>query len=124
MSEKENIELLTQYPFLEVYKKYDVHQMPTYEKTWYDMIPEVWRKKFGKKLIDELRDVLEKSHYIVFEDGSFYRLTYCADDITPQFQIKEIKFDNNELNIVTNISNEKIKEVLDKYKELSKDIKI
>lgn len=124
MSEKENIKLLTQYPFLEIYKKYDLHEFPSYERTWYDDIPEKWKDSFGKKLIDDLRDALEKSHYIVFEDGTFYRLTYCADDITPQFQIKQIKSDNNELNIITNISNDKIKEVLDKYKELSKTIKI
>ena len=49
MSEEENIKLLTQYPFLEIYKKYDVHEQPSYEETWYDKIPSAWKKSFGKK---------------------------------------------------------------------------
>ena len=124
MTEKENIKLLQQYPFLEIYKKLEIPLMPSYEITWYDSIPKVWQDAFGKEFIDEFREALLKSHFIVFEDGSFYRLTYCADDITPMFQIKDITSKNNELNVVVNINNNMIKEVLDKYKEKSKTIKL
>lgn len=46
-----NCELIEKYPFLAVEKG-------NYERSWYDSIPEGWRKAFGPQMLKELNDLL------------------------------------------------------------------
>lgn len=43
------------YPFYKVYYRTAKKSRPTYSTTWYDSIPDGWRKAFGKQLTKDLK---------------------------------------------------------------------
>jgi len=65
-TKKENKELVKRYPFLlprnvwtdKVPEDYD------YSYTLFDEVPDMWRKKFGKQMLEELRDILVEGNYL------------------------------------------------------------
>jgi len=65
-TKKENKELVKRYPFLlprnvwtdKIPEDYD------YSYTLFDEVPDMWRKKFGKQMLEELREILIEGNYL------------------------------------------------------------
>lgn len=65
-TKKENKELVKRYPFLlprnvwtdKIPEDYD------YSYTLFDEVPTMWRKKFGKQMLEELREILVEGNYL------------------------------------------------------------
>jgi hypothetical protein len=55
--------LVKRYPFLRVTNQFTGQKIGL-EVTWYDQIPEHWRKRFGMQMIRELRKILVKYDYL------------------------------------------------------------
>ena len=90
------------YPFYK-YRNVFTDEFLGYKYTWYDDIPEGWRKAFGKELSKELRKQLKK-------DKQLYT-----------FRFAQIKEKWGLLYIYTQGCSEECWELLDKYEELSKE---
>lgn len=56
-----NYFLCIQYPFLHIRNTWG-DKSCGYRYTWYDSVPEGWRKAFGKQLLKELKKILKKNH--------------------------------------------------------------
>lgn len=107
MKKIKNYLLVKKYPWLQCKNVWNGKKLG-YEFTWYDDIPQGWRKAFGKKMIKELNNILKKANY------------------THKYQISQIKEKWGYLHwydcgVPEKISKE-YDEWLDKYEELSKHI--
>ena len=61
-----NYFFIKKYPFMKwygdpLYIGYPQYKKPSLTHTWYDEIPEGWRKAFGKQLLEELKNVIQAS---------------------------------------------------------------
>lgn len=100
-----NFFLCAKYPFYKVYTKNTNPKKKdkvTYRTTWYDAIPDGWRKAFGKQLNKDLKQVLKTHKQLkIFHIG----------DLKEKWGVLEIY-------PLTDTTSE-IEAVLDKYKQLS-----
>ncbi|MCK9482350.1 MAG: hypothetical protein M0R38_11465 [Bacteroidia bacterium] len=57
----DNKELIEKYPFLQVRNAWSGEIIEN--TTWYDQIPEGWRKNFGLQMIEEISQILKKANF-------------------------------------------------------------
>ena len=57
-----NIALIEKYPWLQL-KNVWTNEIVDDELTWFDDLPEGWRKAFGLQMIEELDKILKKANY-------------------------------------------------------------
>lgn len=65
-SQIQNKVLVFNYPFLipRNYHTDEIDEDYDYKYTFYDNIPQGWRKAFGMKMLKELKEILNKAHYL------------------------------------------------------------
>lgn len=57
-----NIELIKKYPWLQLRNVWTNEKLDS-EFTWFDDLPEGWRKAFGLQMVEELDQILRKANY-------------------------------------------------------------
>lgn len=95
-----NIFLCLRYPFL-VSRNVFTDKKTGYGFTWYDNIPQGWRKAFGKQLLKELKKTLKKNHEL------------------KTFRFHQIKEKYGTLRIYCGPTSSEILKLFDKYENLS-----
>lgn len=59
-----NKELVAKYPFMKYRSMYTGKLSEDDRYTWFDEIPEGWRKAFGFEMVEELYQILKKANYV------------------------------------------------------------
>ena len=96
-----NYFFIKRYPFYRKTNSWTGEEIGGYDRTWYDSIPEGWRKAFGKELSRNLRKVLKLTGEL------------------NTFKFTEIKEKWGSLRLYTNQISDAVQEVLSYYERLS-----
>ena len=96
MTDKEIIE---KYPFAEVYNI----KGEALEYSWLELIPSVWSEAFGEQMLEDLAKAIKRSG-------------------ASKVHIIDMKEKYGELRIQTDVYNEEIERVIDKYEKISRSI--
>lgn len=96
MTDKEIIE---KYPFAEVYSI----KGETLGYSWLELIPSVWSEAFGEQMLEDLAKAIKRSG-------------------AGRVHITDMKEKYGELRIQTDVYNEEIERVIDKYEKISRSI--
>jgi len=96
-----NYFFIKRYPFYRIHNAWTGEEIGGYDTTWYDSIPEGWRKAFGKELSRNLRKILK------------------ATGELETFQFIQIKQKWGSLRLYTGAISQEAQEVLSYYEHLS-----
>ena len=92
-------EIIKKYPFAEVYSI----KGEALEYSWLELIPSVWSEAFGEQMLEDLAKAIKRS-----DAGKVH--------------IIDMKEKYEELRIQTDVYNEEIERVIDKYEKISRSI--
>ena len=98
-----NRELCEKYPFIQLinWRTGEPYEDEDYSFTWLDHLPDGWRKAFGEKLCEDLKEALE-------EDG-------CLDD----YHVVDVKEKYGYLRWYDEGGTEKTEKILREYEDIS-----
>ena len=92
-------EIIKKYPFARVYS----FKGEALEYSWLELIPSVWAEAFGEQMLEDLAKAIKRSG-------------------AGKVHIIDMKEKYGELRIQTDVYNEEIERVIDKYEKISRSI--
>lgn len=92
-------EIIKRYPFAEVYSI----KGEALEYSWLELIPSIWSEAFGEQMLEDLAKAIKRSG-------------------AGKVHIIDMKEKYGELRIQTDVYNEEIERVIDKYEKISRSI--
>ena len=92
-------EIIKKYPFAEVYSI----RGEALKYSWLEVIPSVWAEAFGEQMLEDLAKAIKRSG-------------------AGRVHIIDMKEKYGELRIQTDVYNEEIERVIDKYEKISRSI--